>query len=230
MISVAGIDLAAGRGITEVAVLSAEALEARPAFQSHLHQAVATDDEIIALLCSMPLAVIAVDAPLTLPASVRAALAGDPPPAMERVYTRAAERDPVWGRLGVRPLPVSFLGGLTFRAVVLAARLRVTLPEVPLIEVFPTATLRWLRQGAERATPYVRPTPNVKKTTPAARHEARAVLAHYIDRLPAGEEPLGADLLDAVAAAYMGLLFLRGDSIAVGDPAEGQIIVPRVTG
>jgi len=56
------------------------------------------------------------------------------------------------------------------------------------------------------------------------------VLAHYIDRLPAGEEPLGADLLDAVAAAYMGLLFLRGDSIAVGDPAEGQIIVPRVTG
>src|SRR5262249_35032346 len=121
-------------------------------------------------------------------------------------YTRAAERDPLWGRLGLHPLPVSFLGGLTFRAIALLPRLRACLPDAAIIEVFPSATLRLLRirppePGARRAA----------KTTPGARAATQEGLrAHLAGLLPSEVELLGADLLDALAVALTAALHLRG--------------------
>ncbi len=213
MSRVAGIDLAAGRGITAVALLTEDD---PPSHVAEFARPVATDAEIVALLGVAAPTIIAIDAPLTLPASVQAALFGAPLPEVERVYTRAAERDAVWGRLGVRPLPVSFLGGLTLRALVLVARLRLAMPDTRIIEVFPTGTLRALGL----------PPPPGRKTAPAARAAAYELLARHIRLLPPAPEPLGADVLDALAAAYTAWLHRRGDTLAVGDASEGQIVLP----
>lgn len=235
MISVAGIDLAAGRGVTAVALLAGEEGAARPRVLAPLPQPTAMDDAIIAALCPHMPCVIAIDAPLSLPASAHAAIAGIPLPAEEYIYTRAAERDPLWRSIGVRPLPVSFLGGLTLRALVLAVKLRAAFPATQIIEVFPMATLRRLAQVCEISpgmTETEHPTspalqPKRRKTTPEARAAAHRALARVVD-LPPMEMPPGADWLDAVAAAWTGWCFLHGAYDALGKADEGQIIVPRV--
>ena len=235
MLTVAGIDLAAGRGTTEVAVLRLAAGAERPCFEATAHRSVTSDGEILAALLAACPTVVAIDAPLSLPAVVAAAVRGEPVAvasgdAVEGMaaspYTRAAERDPLWGRLGVRPLPVSFLGGLTFRALALLPQLRAHLPAARLIEVFPSATLRAFGiRPAERGGAAGRRTP---KTAPAARSETQRGLAALLDGLPPAQpEPLGADLLDALAAALTALAYARDAYIAAGDPQEGQIIVPQ---
>lgn len=214
---VVGVDLAAGRGVTALAALALE-----PAGAPRLAELTypATDGDILSDALRLRPLVIALDAPLTLPGPVSAALAGAPWSGHESPYTRAAERDPIWRELGARPLPVSFLGGLTFRAIPLAARLRAALPDTTLIEVFPTATLRAL--GA-RALGDGRGA----KTSVAGRRVAHAALSRWVAGLPQAEESdaLDADALDSVAAALTAAAFARGASLAVGDPAEGCIIV-----
>src|SRR5262245_36863746 len=161
MPAVVGIDLAAGRGVTAVAVLDdvEVAGDARPRFDLARHQAVQTDEEVVQATVSAQPVVVAIDAPLSLPTAVVAALQASLHSAQARCvrpadeqspYTRAAERDPLWGRIGLRPLPVSFLGGLTFRALTLLPQLRARLPHAAIIEVFPSATLRVL--GIYRST------------------------------------------------------------------------------
>lgn len=216
--SVVGIDLAAGRGVTALAALTVEV--GAPARLDALTYP-KTDDEITAAALLLRPAVIAIDAPLTLPGPVAAALAGtswagDPSP-----YTRAAERDPNWRALGVRPFPVSFLAGLTFRAIPLVARLRAALPDSQIIEVFPTSSLRALG---------IRPTAEgrLAKASLAARRETQAGLAAWVDGLPAlkgDDAPLDADALDAVAAALTAAAHTRGLTLAAGDIAEGCIII-----
>lgn len=224
-IAVCGVDLAAGRGVTEVAALDLPAEDGTPVFDLPRHRRVVTDEDILAALVAAGPRVIAIDAPLSLPRSVAAALGGGPSVATSP-YTRAAERDPLWSSLGIRPLPVSFLGGLTFRAVVLRARLRAALPDAAIVETFPSATLALLgvrpaRWGTGRGA----------KTTPAVRAETQRGLARWIAGVPDPaderlDEPLGADLLDALAAALVAGAYLRGASLAVGDASEGQIILP----
>jgi len=218
---VVGVDLAAGRGVTALAGLELAGLELAPA-PSHLVALAhpVTDDDILAEVARRRPAVIALDAPLTLPGPVAAALAGAPWSGHDSPYTRAAERDPIWRTLGARPLPVSFLGGLTFRAIPLAARLRAALPDATVIEVFPTATLQALgvrHTGDGRGA----------KTSVEARRATHVALSVWVTGLPALEDgdPLDADALDAVAAALTAAAFARGAYVAVGDAAEGCIIV-----
>jgi predicted nuclease with RNAse H fold len=232
VIIVTGIDLAAGRGVTAVALLAGEAGAARPRVLAPPEQPTMTDEAIIAALRHHMPRVIAIDAPLSLPASAHAAITGDPLPEVERIYTRAAERDPLWHAIGVRPLPVSFLGGLTLRALVLTVKLRAAYPAAQIIEVFPTATLRRLAQTAEPSADMAdddRPVAQTKrrKTTPEARAAAQRTLARVV-ALPPLKAPPGADWLDAVAAAWTAWVFFHGIYDALGAAAEGQIIVPRV--
>lgn len=227
---VVGVDLAAGRGITAVATLRLGAAGERPVFDADLSGVALDDAHLLALVTRAAPTVVAIDAPLSLPAAVRAALGGEGPfgtPASP--YTRAAERDPIWSALGVRLFPVSFLGGLTFRAIALLPHLRAALPDASLIEVFPSGTLHCLglRPAATRTGAAPRP-PRQPKTALAARAALHAALADLIDGLPpASPEPLGADHLDALAAALTAAAYARGDYSAVGDPLEGQIILPR---
>jgi predicted nuclease with RNAse H fold len=145
MTVVAGIDLTAGRGTCRgTAAIARLTLKARdrPRLAADAYVAVVTDDDIIAALWAYHPAVVAIDAPLALPAPVASALSGkDAMVAKSSPYTRAAERDPIWTELGIRPLPVSFLGGLTFRAICLVARLRDALPASAIIEAFPNRSV-----------------------------------------------------------------------------------------
>lgn len=251
VISVVGIDLAAGRGTDEVASLSLARLNSMPFFDQSKHQPIASDAEIVATVVSCQPAVIAIDAPLSLPAPVMRSLTAlgpygaehgsvrtfsndehsmswSPPPASP--YLRAAERDPIWLRLGVRPFPVSFLGGLTFRAIALLPVLRAALPGVHILEAYPSGSahaLGLLTRGSA-ATP--RPKRQAK-TSPRARAALQQALSRYITGLPIVSEddlePLGADLLDALLAAFTAVAYLRGTYVAIGDPAEGQIVLPQ---
>ena len=228
-IVVVGIDLAAGRGTTEVAALRLNAGDLLPVFDPTAHRAVQTDEEIVGLVATVRPAVIALDAPLSLPAAVAAALRGEVAPLQGSTdnspYTRAAERDPLWVRLGVRPLPVSFLGGLTFRALTLLPKLRARQPTAAIIEVFPTASLCILGiRPAALAGGARRPA----KSSDAARTAVQQGLRALVAGIPAPDAHLlGADLLDALAAALTALAHERGASVAVGDPVEGQIVLPR---
>jgi len=228
---VAGVDLAAGRGVTEVALLELMEGTPRPIFRAEAHRAVTSDEEIVAVLVDARPAVIAVDAPLTLPRVVADAIrcdgrakeasAGSPHASTGSPYTRQAERAPIWAELGLRPLPVSFLGGLTFRAIALVPKLRALLPETTVIEVFPTAMLQVLG-----VRPTMKGTKRGAKTCIAARTATEQGLALYIDGLSPDGEPLGADLLDALAAALTAVAFSKGLFRAIGEADDGQIVLP----
>jgi predicted nuclease with RNAse H fold len=215
---VVGIDLAAGRGVTALAAV-AVGPSGPPRLAALCYPN--ADDEIIAEALRLRPAMIAIDAPLTLPGPVAAALAGAAWAGNRSPYTRAAERDPLWRALGVRPLPVSFLGGLTFRAIPLAARLRAALPDAGVIEVFPTASLRVLGIRPEGVG-------RVAKASLAARRATQVALGAWVSGLPAVDAesaPLSADALDAVAAALTAAAHTRGLTLAAGDPTEGCIMV-----
>lgn len=180
-----------------------------------------TDNEIIGQALDMRPAVIALDAPLSLPGPVTAALAGGVWEGHPSPYTRAAERDPIWRALGVRPLPVSFLGGLTFRALPLVAQIRALAPASTVIEVFPTASMRALgvSHAGER---------RLAKTSLAGRQTAHTALNALVSGLPDALDaggPLDADALDAIAAALTAAAYAKGVTLAAGDPAEGCIIL-----
>jgi predicted nuclease with RNAse H fold len=251
VIGVVGIDLAAGRGTTEVVSLSLAGLNSMPVFDQSKHQATTTDEEIVAAVVACQPTVIAIDAPLSLPAPVMRSLTALGPHGPEHgsvrsfsndehtvalsapsasPYLRAAERDPIWSRLGIRPFPVSFLGGLTFRAIALLPALRAALPSVPIVEVYPSGSARvlGLLTRSSAATPHLK---RPAKTSPLARTALQQALSRHITGLPiVGQddpEPLGADLLDALLAAFTAVAYLRGTYIAIGDPLEGQIVLPQ---
>lgn len=235
MIRIAGLDLAAGRGRSALAALDLDAVSGRLHYVTHEHP-VGSDAEIVASLRALGAAVLAIDAPLSLPATVAAALGvpGAPPPSMlpddASPYLRAAERDPLWRRLGVRPLPVSFLGGLTFRALALLPRLRAALPETAIIEAFPSGALAAL--GITRHDDGKRGSASSRraKTTAVARAAVQHGLARYIAGLPESTSvPLDADQLDAVLCALTAAAYLRGTYDVAGDAAEGQIVVLRIS-
>jgi predicted nuclease with RNAse H fold len=224
---VVGVDLAAGRGVTAMAAL--RLTTAGPdtlttlSLLSLTH--LADDEAILAEIARVAPSIIGIDAPLSLPAPITAALRGSAPPDGVSPYTRAAERDPMWSQLGVRPFPVSFLAGLTFRAIPLAARLRAQQPAAQIIEVFPSATLAAL--GLASAEPPEQR--HVRKTTPERRRATQATLARYIAGLPTppnDAQPLDADSLDALLAALTCAAATLEASQALGDPAEGCIILP----
>jgi predicted nuclease with RNAse H fold len=73
--------------------------------------------------------------------------------------------------------------------------------------------------------------PPARKGSRAGRAWAQAGLGRLVGGLPPpGESLLGHDALDAILAAYTGLLWQRGEAEALGDPQEGLIVVPAVAG
>ncbi|HZC07516.1 MAG TPA: DUF429 domain-containing protein [Ktedonobacterales bacterium] len=225
---VIGVDLAAGRGVTAIATLQLVATPSAPTILTLRSLSHASDDDaIIAEVLRERPGVIALDAPLTLPAPVAAALAGRAPDPNASPYTRAAERDPIWSRLGVRPFPVSFLGGLTFRAIPLAARLHAVAPVSQIIEVFPSSALVALGLRAPSTRGHARRS----KAAVEVRRAAHSALSRIVEGLSApakDEAPLDADSLDAIAAALTAALFTLGATQIIGDQREGCIIMPSV--
>lgn len=231
---VIGIDLAAGRGVTALAALSLLPSTDAGALTSLrlARQSYPPDDDAILVECArLAPVVIGLDAPLSLPAPVAAALCGRTL-ASDSIgaspYTRAAERDPIWSQLGVRPFPVSFLAGLTFRAIPLAARLRDQSPDCQIIEVFPSATLALL--ALRPPTP--RGQPHQRKSTPSVRQTTQHALAPFIaglEEVAPDHPPLDTDMLDALGAALTAAAAALGAALAIGDPDEGCISLPALS-
>lgn len=227
MTRVAGLDLAAGRGRTALAVLETSAAIDGPPRLVAISPSLVADSQIVAAIVTEQPAALAIDAPLSLPARVAAALrlpvAESAALADASPYTRAAERDPIWRALGVRPLPVSFLGGLTFRALTLWPLLRAALPDAAIVEAFPSGTFAALGIRAPNSEGR-RPS----KSTPQARASVQAGLRAHIGDMPdPASELLDADTLDALACALTAAAFLRGAYRSAGDAAEGQIVLPE---
>ncbi len=195
-----GLDLAARPWRpTGVAVLAAGKIETRLAF---------TDEDLAGLVAACRPRLVAIDAPLSLPAGrccVR-------PDCDCRRFGIARRCDREMVRRGFRVFWTALpsMVELTRRGISLAATLRAAGFDV--IEVFPGAAQK--RLGLPR------------------KQDNRAELARRLADgwglvLPT-DRRLTHDELDAATAAIVGLLYLQGLAEAVGDPAEGQIILPRL--
>jgi predicted nuclease with RNAse H fold len=197
-LTIIGLDLAARVWRpTGVAVLTGGRIETRLAF---------TDDEITGFIADRRPQLVAIDAPLSLPAG-RCCLR---PTCDCRRFgiSRRCDRELV--RLGFRVFWTALpsMVELTRRGITLAQKLRAAGFDV--IEVFPGAAQQ--RLGLPR------------------KQDNRAELARRLAEdwglvLPAPRR-LTHHELDAATAAIVGLLYLQGRAEAVGDPAEGQIILP----
>ena len=202
-----GLDFASPAHISGYAVLDAAG--------SLLDVGRAGDDaEIIALIHRSRARKIAIDCPLGLPAGFDCLDPAHPCVATSPKGIRESE-------LAVRALGY----GLYFttkktiiRAMVLrgiALRRTLEARDLHVLEVYPYATKRVL---------FGNPIP--KKTTPVGLRWLRDHTTTLVPTLAGIERDLTHDELDAVIAAYTALLFARGEAAALGNEAEGTIIVP----
>lgn len=164
------------------------------------------DDAILAFAREHRGALIAIDSPLSLPAGRCCA---DPVCACAQYgIVRAADREmaarglhPFWTLLpSMRPL--------TLRGIALKRQFEESGLQV--IEVFPGAAQDVL--GLPR-----------KQRGPEALQRGLQEHLAINGVIPADD----GDALDAVTAAYVGWLHLRGETIGIGPPDEVQVIVPR---
>ena len=120
---------------------------------------------------------------------------------------RVCEREVM--RLGARPLSplLKSMKALTERAM----RLRRVLERegYKVIEVFPTGARKFL---------------NLPSKKMGRRVLREALAAQGLKNIP---EDVDQHLLDAVICALIGLYYLRGEYLEVGDPEEGVIILPK---
>ncbi len=165
------------------------------------------DDRIAAFVAETDVAVVAVDAPLSLPAG--RCCARDDCDCARLGRVRAIDRACI--ALGLRPFPalIPSMRSLTLRGIALKARLEAT--GLTVIEVFPGAVQDMLGL------------PRKQHGLPRLLAGLRRLGLRGIDDL----RPDG-DLLDALTAAYMAHLYRRGRYWAVAAPGETPIVFPDV--
>ncbi len=164
-----------------------------------------TDEEVVRETTSEGPDVVSIDAPLFLPKGRESLEVKGPP------HFRACDRELL--RMKIRFFPIS-LGpmrkltkrGMTLRSVFEGSGLRV-------IESFPGAIQDILgmprkQEGLE------------KLRTALIRHGASG----EVER-----KDLTGDELDAITCALVGKMLLDGDYLAIGDPEEGLMILPKRT-
>lgn len=207
MTTVAGIDLAGAPpyGAKRFGVTGLAAVRLAGSRWTALEAAAARwdDDAILAFVRRYDAGVVAIDAPLSLP---RGRCCADPACACARFgIVRDADRELL--RRGHRPywtlLPS--MVPITLRGIALRGALEAEGREV--VEVFPGA---------------VRDALSLHRSDDAglARELRRAGLRRIAGELPR-------DALDALAAAWVAALYVRGQCEAVGLPDEGQVWLPR---
>lgn len=164
-----------------------------------------TDEEVVRETMSERPDVVSIDAPLFLPKGRESLDVRGPP------HLRACDRELL--RMKIRFFPIS-LGpmrmltkrGMSLRGVFEGSGLRV-------IESFPGAIQDILgmprkQEGLERL---------------------RAAIIRYGASGEVDRSDLTGDELDAITCALVGKLLLEGDYLAIGDPEEGLMILPKRT-
>ena len=162
-----------------------------------------TDQEVLSHTVGAKPKVVSIDAPLFLPRG-RESLEKPGPPHFR-------ECDKELARMHIRFFPISLgpMRMLTARGMKLRAKLEERGLEV--IESFPGAIQDILGMPRKQAG------------LPALA----AALRHYGIDLREGGRQLSGDELDAATSALVGLLYSKGEYKAIGDPAEGLMILPR---
>jgi predicted nuclease with RNAse H fold len=184
-------------------------------------QALGQTAEVLTLVVQARPLLVAVDAPLFLP---RGWGCLDWPCSCGRCTAPPTARRQAELALAARGLGLFWTSkrGLLRPLVLWAMALRQALEAQgwPVIEVYPyAAKVRLLGR------------PPAAKATRRGRAWTQGGLARLVSGLPSPEQRLlGHDALDALLAAYTGLLWWRGQAEALGDPGEGVIVVPAVAG
>ena len=177
---------------------------------------VTDNEEIISLAEELRPTLVAIDAPLSLPLGLCCLEESCPCHPISAGSGRQCERE--LSALGIGcyyTTKRSIIKGMVYRAIALKDRLEGRGFEV--IEVYPYASRVRLFGELPR------------KTTVTGRRTLQVKLRHLIPSLPAPKERLlSHDMLDALLAAYTGILYLDGQTQALGDPIEGLLHLPAL--
>jgi predicted nuclease with RNAse H fold len=203
-----GIDLSTSpRKKTACAVLDAEL---------HLQDRalLGSDEEIAVFVEAHRPALMAIDAPLSLPLGLCCLEETCPCQPVSPRKGRQCERE--LSALGIGcyyTTKRSIIKGMVYRGICLKAELEKQ--EHTVIEIYPHASK--LRLFG----------PLPRKTTLAGRRALQEGLQHLIRPVPSPQEDLFShDALDALLAAYTGFLYDCGRTEALGDPPEGLLHIP----
>ena len=162
-----------------------------------------------------PLASVAIDAPLHLPLGL--ASLDDPVAAQGLPTGRACERE--LKRLGIGcfyTTPNSIIKLMVYRSIVWRQNLEAR--GILVLEVYPYASKRRMFGNC----------PMPKKASSSGRAWLQTSLLRFIPDL-AGSPPLSHDTLDALIAAYTGLLHARGQAQGTGCAEEGLLWIPLIS-
>ena len=173
------------------------------------------DDDIMSLIALYSPQVIAIDAPLSLPAGLCCLEENCHCQAKSQGKNRQCDRE--LRQRGIPCYPTTkktFIKDLIYRGIGLKNRLINTGFEV--IEIYPYASLVCL---FGKAIP--------RKTTPQGISFFRQNLAKIIPGLEPYLTMFNHDLCDAATAAYTGFLYCQGKIDALGNSDEGLIFIPR---
>lgn len=203
-----GIDLTSSpKKNTACAVLDAE-----PRLQSQV--LLNSDEEIVAFVEAHRPALVAIDAPLSLPLGLCCL---EETCSCQHVSPRKGRRcERELSALGIGcyyTTKRSIIKGMVCRGISLKADLEGRGHTV--IEIYPYASKVQLFGLLP------------KKTTEAGRRALQALLQRLIPSVPSPQENLlSHDALDALLAAYTGFLYNCGETDALGDPSEGLLHIP----
>jgi predicted nuclease with RNAse H fold len=175
---------------------------------------VTDDEEIIALAEEQQLALVAIDAPLSLPLGLCCLEESCPCRSVSSHKGRQCERElSVLGIGCYYTTKRSIIKGMVYRAIALKDKLKGR--GFTVIEVYPYASRVRLFGKLPR------------KTTVAGRRALQERLRRLIPAIALPQESsLSHDALDALLAAYTGILYIESQTEALGDPAEGLLHIP----
>lgn len=162
-----------------------------------------TDREILDQTIAARPKVVSIDAPLFLPRG-RVSLDVEGPP-----HFRECDKELLKMHIKFFPISLGPMRMLTQRGMALRAALE--REEFEVIESFPGAVQDMLRM------------PRKQRGLPLLRK----ALAKFGVKFEGSPRQLTGDELDAVTSALVGVLYLRNDYTAIGDPTEGLMILPR---
>jgi len=205
---VIGLDLTASpEKATAYAVLTKE--------MDIVAQGLVTDDEEIIVSAEEQRPVlVAIDAPLSLPLGLCCLEESCTCRPVSSRKGRQCERE--LSALGIGcyyTTKRSIIKGMVYRAIGLKEKLEVR--DFAVIEVYPYASKVCLFGRLPR------------KTTVAGRQALQERLRRLIPAIPSPQESLlPHDALDALLAAYTGVLYIKGQTEALGDPSEGLLHIP----
>jgi uncharacterized protein len=164
-----------------------------------------TDEEVMAATLAATPKVVSIDAPLFLPKG-RESLEKRGPP-----HFRECDKELL--RMHIRFFPISLgpMRMLTARGMKLRAQMEAQGLDV--IESFPGAIQDLLRMPRKQA----------------GLPQLATALQRYGISLGRASDELNGDELDAVTSALVGVLYVKGQFRAIGDPSEGLMILPKIS-